>query len=293
MNDRNLTFGVGVEVTSVAEAIRAKLPELTKSEASIARYILNTGQRVGFETGASLAANTQVSEITVSRFLRKLGYRGMREMKQQFNAALQGELVPSTERFLRLLSGSESAMIEAEARAVLKLSTQLARSEWRDMVTQLEVADRVFVTGFQTVRGMAEDFSRRLAIVRDAVRFVAAHDGGLAEWISPDDLIQDKKNLLVLVDAQPYAREAEKICSIARGLGFGIAVFTDEFNNWAYSYTDLVFHTETNAGTFLETTAPMNSILNYVVHAVAEINPERSRARIDNFINTMKELDVL
>lgn len=276
----------------VVDNIRANLPRLTKSEARLARYILNNEAQIGLETGASLAAATQVSEITVSRFLRKLGYRGIRDLKEQLKRTRTETPVESTERAMRLLSGSDNAMIEAESQAIRKLSSQLARPEWREMATSLAEADRIFVTGFQTVRGMAEDFARRLGVVRDAVRFISVHDNGLIEWAPPAASIEGVRNLLILVDITPYAREAEKTCEIARRRGFRVVVLTDEFNNWAYSHTDLVFHAESKTGLFLESTASLNSMLNFVVHAVAERKPDQARTRIDNWMVMTKELDM-
>lgn len=272
--------------------IRSKLPGLTKSEARIARYILNNEARVGLETGASLAAATRVSEITISRFLRKLGFRGIRDLKSQLKAKITPEQVPSTERFMRLLSSSESALIETEAQAMRKLSSQLARPEWAEMCKALHAADRVFVTGFQTVRGMAEDFARRLGIVRDAVRFLSVHESGLVEWSPPAASTDGTDNIFVLVDITPYAREAEKVCQIARRLGFKVIVLTDEFNNWAYSHTNLVFHVESKTGLFLESTATLNAMLNFVIHTVAVLDPETARLRIDNWLTMTKGLDL-
>lgn len=276
----------------VFEEIRKKLPRLTKSEARIARYILNNEVRIGLETGVSLAAATEVSEITVSRFLNKLGLRGMRELKEQLKTVPPESATESAERLLRLLGGNDIAMIEAEASAIRKLSTQLARDEWKDMTSCLFEADRIFVTGFQTVRGMAEDFAKRLGVVRDAVRFLSVHEGGLVEWAPPAASIEGTQNVFVLVDIMPYAREAEKACKIARDLDFRVVVFSDEFNNWAYSHTNLVFHAESKTGPFLESTASLNSVLNIVVHAVAEREPEKARARIDNWLKFTKELEL-
>ena len=276
----------------VFKNIRVNLSRLTKSETVIARYILNNEARIGLETGASLAAATRVSEITISRFLNKLGYRGIRDLKEHLKTHPPQTQVDSTERFMRLLSRSDSVILESESNAIRKLSSQLARDEWRSMVSCVYEAERVFVTGFQTVRGMAEDFARRLGIVRDAVRHLSVHEGGLVEWAPPAASIEGTKNVLILIDIQPYAREAEKTCRIAKGLGFQIIVFTDEFNNWAYGYTQHVFHVESKTGLFLESTAVLNLMLNFAIHAVAEQYPEVSRARIENWLEMTKELNL-
>lgn len=281
-----------MDTNPVLTELRARLPDLTKSESRIARYLLNNEARIGLETGASLAEATQVSEITVSRFLRKLGFKGLRDLKARLSATQADMPVQTSERFMRLLSGSDSALIEAEAQAMRKLSRQIAGPEWHRMVNVLHQADRVFVTGYQTVRGMAEDFARRLGIVRDAVRFVSTHEGGLVEWAKPSRSLPNTRNILAMIDIFPYAKEAEKTCAIAKNLGFEVILFTDEFNNWAYAYTDLVFHAESKTGFFLESTASLNCLLNFANHAVAECNPGMSRARIEDWLEITRDLDL-
>ncbi|MEO9897634.1 MAG: MurR/RpiR family transcriptional regulator [Paracoccaceae bacterium] len=276
----------------VFENIRSHLPKLTKSEARVARYILNNEAKIGLGTGASLAKATSVSEITVSRLLRKLGYKGLREMKSLLASTDPEGVVQGTERRVRLLSSSDSTLIDAESQAIRKLATQLSRPEWEEMIGVTQGAERIFVTGFQTARGMAEDFARRLGIVRDAVRFLSVRESGLVEWVPPAPSILGTRNVLILIDILPYAKEAEKTCAIARRFGFDIVVLTDEFNNWAYAYTKFVFHAESTTGLFLESTAALNSMLNFIVHSVAEREPDQSRERIDNWMGLTKELDL-
>ena len=281
-----------MENDRVSSRIRRALPKLTKSEAKVARYVLQNQHKISLETGASLAQATQLSEITISRFLGKVGYRGMRALKDDLKLHLPEMDVPSHERLHSLMSSSQSALINEESAAILKLVEQVATQKWRDATDMIASADRIFVTGFQTVKGLSEDFARRLSIVRDAVRFVAVHDGGLVEWTTPSQAMERSSNVLVLTDVTPYAREAETICKIATERGISVIVFTDEFNNWAYAYTSQVFHVQTKTGSFLETTAPLVSLMNFMVHSVAETQPETVRKRIENWQGITERLEL-
>ncbi|MFZ1813649.1 MAG: hypothetical protein WBO55_03770 [Rhizobiaceae bacterium] len=53
-----------------------------------------------------------------------------------------------------------------------------------------------------------------------------------------------------------------------------------------------MFHAESKTVLFLESTATLYSMLNFVVHAVAERNPDQSRERVDNWMAMIKELDL-
>jgi DNA-binding MurR/RpiR family transcriptional regulator len=257
--------------------------DLTRSEAMLAQWLTLNEGGLGLETGASIAAKTRVSEITVSRFLRRLGYKGLAALKADLGPRMVSAL--SLNDTFRLMDGETGDLIRRDAEGVLALAEQVARPEWAQAIAAVHRASRVHVTGFQTVRGLAEDFSRRLAVMRPEVRFFAAHDGGLAEWI---DLAEGA--LLFLIDTVPYAREAEPIVARAAALGMVVVVATDELNTWAAGYTPFVFHVAAKSGAFVESTGPLASMLNLVTHAVAAQDPASARDRLARWPGLIKDL---
>ena len=277
------------EETALAARLRSMQADLTKSEAMIAQWLLLNEATLPLETGTSIAAKTGVSEITVSRFLRRIGFRGMAELKAEIGSPAAALHIHATDRYMRLLEGELGTLLRRDADAILSLGAQISRNEWEAAVTAIDQADDVFVTGFQTVRGLAEDFARRLAIVRGSVRYVSAHDGGLVEWVALRRRAGEAR-ALVLVDMVPYAREAEIVVRTARGLGIEVVVITDELNTWAQAHTPFVFHASTKAGAFLESTGPLATLLNLVTHAVAGRDPDKARERISSWPAVLRDL---
>jgi|JI10StandDraft_1071094.scaffolds.fasta_scaffold261171_2 DNA-binding MurR/RpiR family transcriptional regulator len=273
----------------LAARLRDVEAKLTRSEAMISQWLLLNEATLTLETGASIASKTGVSEITVSRFLRRIGFRGIAELKAEIGSPAANLHISAAERYMRLLDGELGILLKRDADAILSLGTQIARPEWDAAITTIDQADEVFVTGFQTVRGLAEDFARRLGIVRGSVRYVSAHDSGLVEWI-PSLRRANEARVLVLVDMVPYAREAETIVRTARGLGISVVVVTDELNTWAQSHTPFVFHASTKAGAFLESTGPLATLLNLVTHAVAGRDPEKARKRLSSWPAFLRDL---
>jgi DNA-binding MurR/RpiR family transcriptional regulator len=278
----------GGPLTARLHAVEGKL---TQSDERIATWLRINEATLALETGASIAAKTGVSEITVSRFLRRIGFRGMAELKAELGSPAANLQTNTVERYMRLLDGELGALLKRDADAILGLGAQIARPEWDEAINAVHHADEVFVTGFQTVRGLAEDFTRRLGIVRGSVRFLSAHDGGLVEWV-PSRRRRTEARVLVLVDMLPYAREAEVVVRTARSLGLEVVVITDELNAWAGAHTRFVFHAATKAGAFLESTGPLATLLNLVTHAVAAKDPEKARERIAAWPGVMRDLEI-
>lgn len=265
--------------------------DLTKSEAAIAQWLVLNETTLGLETGASIAAKTGVSEITVSRFLRRVGFKGVAALKEELLNYRSNALVSPDARYRRLLDGELGAILKREVEATLSIGQTIDKPEWARAVELINAVDQVYVTGFQAIRGLAEDTARRLSIVRGSVSFISAHDSALAEWM-PSVRRRHENRCLILIDIAPYAREAEMVAKIAKGLGIEVVVVTDEINTWAAKLTPLVFYIASRTGAFIESPGPMAALLNILVHAVAQADPEKSKARIINWTPIVRDLGV-
>jgi DNA-binding MurR/RpiR family transcriptional regulator len=277
------------EESPLAAKLRGLSGGLTKSEAVIAQWLVLNEAILGLETGASIASKTGVSEITVSRFLKRAGYKGLQGLKEDLQAALVHAHVSPSDRYFRLLDSEIGAILKRDADAVLALAHEVEKPTWPQAIDAIAAADEVFVVGFQTIRGIAEDFVRRLSIVRGSVRYLSPHDGGLVEWI-PSFRRGEESRCLVMVDMAPYAREALPILRTARSLGFAVVVISDELNTWASAETPFVFHVATKVDAFLESTGPMTTLMNVIIHEVAGRAPEKARKRIKDWPQILRGL---
>ena len=68
--------------------LRSRYRDLTKAERRIADYIVENEKQIMAQTIADIAEQTRSSEITVSRFCKKLGFNGLQSLK----IALAGDL---------------------------------------------------------------------------------------------------------------------------------------------------------------------------------------------------------
>jgi len=270
------------------------LPELSKLEAQVGQYMLLNIGDLSFETGASLAGKVGVSEITVSRLLRRLGYEGMRGLKRE----LRNELLNSQSVESKTTAGSEvpksiADILDQEIDALREVFQQCTSPKWPKLVRTVADADRVYVTGFQTVRGIAEDCTRRLSLVRNDVRFLTSHDGMLTEWLGPSHNDKNhRKECLILIDVVPYANEAPILAKLCNDTNRSLVIVTDEMCHWAKNHTDLVIHSNTRSGLFLESTVAITAALNLIIHAVAEEDTAVLSTRLDSWKATARSLNI-
>ena len=74
----------------VLPILRSTYEDLTKSEKKIADYISEHRHEIMGQTVAELAQGSGSSEITISRFCKKLGFSGLQSLKIALAAELSG-----------------------------------------------------------------------------------------------------------------------------------------------------------------------------------------------------------
>ncbi|WP_286238838.1 MurR/RpiR family transcriptional regulator [Neptuniibacter halophilus] len=262
-----------------AHKIRQLSQRVTKSEARVAQFILLNLHRIGYETGASIAEKAAVSQITVSRFLKKAGYKGIAALK----AEVQKEQLP--------LDGSEgrrqdqeihsqyAAQMQRDAESLVSLYKQFGTPAWERLVDCVFEANRVYVTGFQAIRGAAEDLYRHLALARNDVYYLSPHDGMLAELLPSKKPQSDEKITIILIDIAPYAADNQTLCKLTKELGIELVVISDEFCHWTKLYTEHVIYARCQTGLFAESSWGVVLAANALVNAIAQRDPEHSAER--------------
>ncbi len=262
------------------ERLKGILPALPRLEAQVAQYMILNINDLSFETGASIATKNGVSEVTVSRLLRRLGYHGMRGLKK----ALREELYNwEPDQDVQDFPESITQNMELEYKALREIYQQRASPLWDQLVQTIVAADSLYVTGFQSVRGMAEDCARRLGMLRGNVRFLAAHDGMLTEWLKWEEDASRQSRCLILIDVVPYAREALVLSKLCNENNDSLIVFTDEMCHWAKNHTEMVIYSTTRTGLILESTVAIGAALNLMVNSVGRQYSTTLTERLDQW----------
>lgn len=267
--------------------LEAEMGNLPKQEARLAQFIILNLNSLSLETGKSLSQKVGVSEVTVGRLLRRLGcdgMKGLRVLLREHHSVTTVSLDIDSE-----VAGPLEQTHEAEMRALNSVFRQAEGKNWETIIRQLTQSEKVDVTGFQSVRGIAEDFARRLALARKSVHFLAAHDGMLGEWLDVDE-IEAGTQCLVLIDVVPYATESQKLAELARRQGRSIVVVSDEYCHWSRDIADGVIYAPSNTGLFLESTVGIVTALSLMIDAVAKANPIQASKRLSHWKMASKRI---
>ncbi|WP_162145360.1 MurR/RpiR family transcriptional regulator [Rhizobium mesoamericanum] len=258
------------------EKIKERQAAFSKAESAIAAYLVTNIRDIPFETAASISSKLKLSPMTVGRFLRSLGYENLAALKEELGSTIHQITWLVGERYERIASNEHSrgetdsttydlsANLDLELKAIIS-TYELARTEQFSHAAELTAkADRVYVAGFQTVRGLAMDFALRLEYARPNVRFM---DGGSGTY---SELFADEmgRPLLIVIDVRRYAKQAMLLARQAAQSDVDLIIITDSVCYWAQELTENVFRIATDVDMFWESNAPVTTFLGLLVHDV-------------------------
>jgi len=256
------------------------LDTLTPSERKLLAYLQANLQTLAFENGASLAGKSGVSPNTVSRFLRRLGYKGLKSLKEELRDAVRVQSLLNSALIERLEQPDDLiAHLNEEIAALREFAEGLGSAHWQDIVARVSRAERVFVCGFQTIRGLAEDFANRLALVREGVEFLDLYSGVLGQWLDS----HQQRCCVILIDIAPYADAGIAFANHCLQEDTDLVVFTDEYGIARHIKTPHIIRMKTKTGLILESTGGLTSALNVLLHCVASAHKNHLKTRLASY----------
>ncbi|WP_374383065.1 MurR/RpiR family transcriptional regulator [Dongia sp.] len=256
--------------SSVRERLGAALSQATKTEKAIASYMLANLNGLPFETAATLAEKVGVSEPSVGRFCRAIGYRHFKDLKADLKGDigdkpwLIGDRLKDYRDRSRKGDDELARGLEMEIAALVS-NYELAHSkEWKRAVKRLARLPNIYVAGFQTERGLAQYLVNQLHYLRPGVHLLDLAGGNFSELL----LGEPKKSGLVLIEGRRYSRLAKVLASEARAAGIPTTLITDAYCDWGRDLVDEMFVVQTDINQFWDSTAPVASLIALFINSI-------------------------
>ncbi|MFD1329172.1 MurR/RpiR family transcriptional regulator [Mycoplana ramosa] len=258
-----------MDSSSVRQRLTTALTEASASGKAVANFMLANISDLPFETSRSVADKVGVSELTVGRFCRSIGYAGFKDLKERLKDDISDSpwLLGDRLRDLQQKSATDAALarsLELAVASVVRVYEYAHTEAWNRAAKRIAAADRVFIAGFQTERGLAEAFAHMLRYLRDEVQLVDIAGGNFAEVLLTDPA----GCTLVLIDARRYSHQSQLLAAKAAERGMPITIVTDLYCDWATSYGDEVFAVPTDLNLFWDATSGMWTLMQLLLNSV-------------------------
>lgn len=149
--------------TTILDKVREAYPSLTKSQKLIADGILENWESTAFVSPKELGEKLGVSETTVIRFARSLGYESFSELRQHTQKLIKEKLTPAEKMSAtvqKLKSGETTfdRLLTAEVENLKNGVSKVSPADFYRAVDFIEGAQRVFIAG----QGVSESLCKFL-----------------------------------------------------------------------------------------------------------------------------------
>ncbi len=255
---------------SLRERLNEAVSSASKADRAIAAYMLAEFGNLPFETAASLATKVEVSEPTVGRFCRAMGYEGFKDLKKNLRTDMGDQPWLIGDRLRELQERSNTGEdqltsgLELEMTALVAVYEAAYTPEWDRVVKRLAQVKTIFAVGFQTERGLAQIFVNQLQYLRGNVHLLDLAGGNFADILAADDT----DCALVIFEARRYSHHALLLAEEAKAAGIPVTLITDPYCDWGHDVAAEIFIVPTSFGHFWESTAQMASLANLLVNGV-------------------------
>ena len=249
--------------------IEAALPELSKGQRLIAKYIAENNDKAAYMTASALGNEVGVSESTVVRFANELGYDGYPQLQRQIRETVRVKLTSvqrassvndriSEDKILRYSLVSDMENIKSTIETV-------DEAEFVRAVDLILGAKNIYILGMRSSAVLAEFMNYYFGLLFENVRLIRPAGG--SEMFEHLMKIHED-DVFVAISFPRYTTGIVNATEYASKTGARVVAITDSLSSPIVPHADAVLVAKSEMVSFVDSlVAPMaiiNAMLAYI-----------------------------
>ena len=268
-------------------AERIKKAKLTRAQVKIAEYIIANPELAGRSSSLEVARAAGVSDVSVTRFARAIGYPGFTELKNDLYDRMVERATQGVSRLSldeRLEANRAKFGSDVSREEFLKIQTyniertimQNSEELYDKFANVILNADICFVAGFRGCYGTVHHFSWILSILTGRIcRIIDESVGGIDQMQRTTE-----RDCAVFFSASRYYKSDLRLARLAKSHGAAVCLITDSILSPLASCADVVLTAEVRQASFFNSTTAMNAVAEYLLMLLTPCCLDRYRAHV-------------
>ncbi len=269
-------------------AKRTKDVKLTKAQLKIAEYFIQNPERVGISSSMEVAREIGVSDASIIRFARAIGYEGFTELKNDIYNTMAKQATGGvnslslTERLEHsdIRCGEDDAMADFchLTEYSLERTFQLNSSQqFESVVSMLMNAQHRYLVGFRGCAGTVAHFAYVLRPLMEHVFCITEEGPGCVSQMQ--DI--DEGDCMVLFALSRYYKIDLKMAKLAKDRGARLCVITNSPLSPLKELADEVLLVETKLMSYFNSVASINLVSEYLAARLVQLRADHYRQRAE------------
>ncbi len=262
---------------NLLKIIEQKKSHMTKSQRVLAEYIRENIHDVGFMTYAELSKKTGVSEASIIRFFRMLGFDGVSEFKTHLKETIIRRPTPviRIKETVSKIENNENVcknLLNVDIAMLYEIEEHLSEDAIHSAVRLIKDARRIYIIGLGISRSIVEFLDFRFNRLNYPV--VPVKNGG-AELIERL-FSSDKRDVIIVIGFFRPHKEIDITFRIAKEKGIRVIAITDSFSSPLAEKADIVLHARRGPKEFLTSLVAPMAVANILTIVLALEDKEKS-----------------
>ena len=258
---------------------KLKNTRLTKKEKRIAEFFLDEEQRVFLMNVADIAKTIDVSDTSVIRFIKSLGFENFTDFKNSGQEDIKSRL-DKTNDFIKNLdiikeNSIEQLYIHKINEEVNKIFNSSSQKQIKKISNLIIKAKNKYIVGFKSTAGIANFFGVRLGFMLENVSTFNIDDSVVVNSI----FNIKQEDILIIFDYPMYSKVAVVLAKIARENKAKILLFTDSDNAPLSEYSDILYKVKLNGISVFNSLISTQILIEYLLTYISQFIEEKAKIR--------------
>jgi len=276
---------------------RIKSVHLSKTEAAVARYLVSHESNLCFTTAKEIALELNISDTSVIRTCRKLGYKGYTDLQEQQQHLISSYMengryvLPMNQmadKYEKYKGSSNSVCLDFAINNLNSVFLKNDESKFRSAADLIYKSNHIYITGFRGMAAMAESLSILLHQYVPFVDLSNTSDTSCIEKavdLTPDDC-------MILFSVERYSKMSCILAEIARENGCKLIVIVDKITAPVAYKSDLVLLSEFSSPLAINSFIATQFIVESIIFEVSKINGLIQQNRLRDINKNLEKLDL-
>ncbi len=257
------------------QRISEMMPEFSKGQKLIAKYILEHYEKAAYMTALKLGNTVNVSESTVVRFANKLDFEGYPQLQRSLQSHIKNRLT-SIQRMdvTRSRIGTLNpvdGVLNQDIDKIRRTMDSVSHEAFDKAVDIICSAKNIYIQGAMSSGILANFMHYYLRLIFDNVSHIGA--------VGTNELYQQmvhigKGDVLIALSFPRYATSTIEACKFAYDSGAHIVAITDSESSPLVQYADCPLYAYSDMVSFVDSIVAPMSLINALIVAVSDRNRE-------------------
>lgn len=274
-------MSVNMDKRNIIQELKENYHRLTKSQKIIGRFMIEHYEEVAMMSALELAEQVDVSDATIIRFARSIGFSGFSELKDHIRYGIKKFDTPyqRVARSLEAVSSADDVLMQVGKNDLLNLEKFLIdidRQKIKQTVDCIFAAKTIYLMGMAASVCVIEFLVMHLRRMGFNVRAIT--EGGS---VNLEKLMPMTENDLMIASTFPrYSKDTYHAIAFAKTKGAKVVMITDEDFSMIGMKSDIVLSTRIENLTYFNSLVVPMELCNLLVMAVLDHDRDRIHLRI-------------